>query len=417
MDPDVVAKLIKNLDSGNSVASLESMVGASLSEGNVSKFQEFMNKAGADAKRGEGREAEIDLNALKGFERKEYDRLKDAVTAGSFETKSYLGNVFREFLSKNPSEHEAFKQLPNRSEQAAYRLEWAKKKFDNFIEQRTFKRSWTRVDRTKGSYFNFAKLVQHLGGWTSSEAIKGATVACQKCLAMGFPWLRIHPQTELAEFLILEQSWEESFAKSWEHFRQENINGTLANTTAGKAIDNTGTAGKSTGRAGTSSTGTGGAPPGGGCGGGESKAGSGKGDTTPKAAKVKAAVPKIADMDASTLWREGSKLKQVLQAASCAAVELVDKIECDAAWAWAKGVQLGKLQATQSTLKASLSEWHKRFVMTTNVSVLKKEHTTAYTETELAKFLHLKPAVEKLQAMIESITMAHGEICKADRVS
>ena len=74
--------------------------------------------------------------------------------------------------------------------------------------------AWSKTDITKGRYVNFARLVLDLGVWRSWEAFEGAVCASQKCIHMASPWVRIHPQTELVEFLILQFEWAEEFKTS-----------------------------------------------------------------------------------------------------------------------------------------------------------------------------------------------------------
>ena len=64
-------------------------------------------------------------------------------------------------------------------------------------------------------------MVVKLGGWKSTEAVEGAVSCAQKCLAMGRPWIQIHPQTGLANFLLLSFGFSEVMTESWELFRSE----------------------------------------------------------------------------------------------------------------------------------------------------------------------------------------------------
>ncbi len=60
-----------------------------------------------------------------------------------------------------------------------------------------------------------------LGGWRSAEAQRGATNVAQQCLLLGHPWIIIHPQSQLTEFLYLSYSWREEFETAWTLFRDE----------------------------------------------------------------------------------------------------------------------------------------------------------------------------------------------------
>ena len=82
-----------------------------------------------------------------------------------------------------------------------------------FKKQRT---GWCRKDVTTAKYRPFGRLVVDLGGWNDPLAIQGATTGCSKALILGKPWYRIHPQTEMLEFIILEDGWQEEFMRCWD---------------------------------------------------------------------------------------------------------------------------------------------------------------------------------------------------------
>ena len=105
-------------------------------------------------------------------DRREFDRLQTAVKT-KLDTKSYLGNQFRDFLAKSKVAKSEYTQLGN-DKHEEYRHNWVELKFKNFKETKVFKTSWRRVDSTTGRYLNFAALVVALGGWESEEALQGA---------------------------------------------------------------------------------------------------------------------------------------------------------------------------------------------------------------------------------------------------
>ena len=43
------------------------------------------------------------------------------------------------------------------------------------------------------------------------------------CAAMGAPWVLIHPQSKLAEFAVVELSWQEEFEEAWTEAMQDVI--------------------------------------------------------------------------------------------------------------------------------------------------------------------------------------------------
>jgi hypothetical protein len=411
LNPSEAEKFMEMLESGQSLDSMEDALGEKLTEGNVDKFQAFLKEAGKKIGTTEDAANQLDPSKLSPHEKKEHARLSEAVEAGAFDTKSYLGNQFRDFLKQNKDQMDKFKSLSGRAEQAEFRAEWARKQLSKFVEQRTYSRSWTRIDRTRGNYRNFARLVVDFGGWQSKEAIQGATTAANKCLAMGWPWIMVHPQSELLTFLVLDYGYEEQFSKAWTHFRKESHAGALSDKAAdidnGKPelqIEGTGKDKGKDNKADDKVQGDKDKDDGKGKG-GKDKGGKDKGAKVNKAQKPE-------DMDSATLWREGSKIKLALQAASCSAVEIIEKVGLDEAWSWAKGVQINKLTTAQTALKSNMSDWHKKFVMTASANSMKKEFSTAMCETELVKFIKLKSLVDKLQAVNSAIYKAHDEIMK-----
>jgi hypothetical protein len=348
--------------------------------------------------------------SLSPHDKKEHTRLKAVVDAGNFETKSYLGNKFRDFLKHDKAAMQKYKSLDGRAEQAAFRLSWAQKQLSDFEEQRSFKQSFSRSDHTHGNYRTFGRMIVEFGGWQSKAAIAGATTAAHKCLAMGKPWIMVHPQSEMLLFLILDFGFSEEFTKAWTHFRLERSSGSMSGKKAieteggGNIEDKVTLMGKGVLKGEDK----------------DSEKATGKDDkkgTNPKKqgeagkAKTKPLV-KPEDMDNATLWREASKLKQSLQAASCCAVEIFEKVNNDVAWSWAKGVQIEKLKDAQGNLKANMTDFHKKFVMTASINSMKKEFATAMCDTELLKFIKLKGLVDKLQAVNAAIYKAHDELMK-----
>lgn len=135
-------------------------------------------------------------------------------------SKSTVANAFRKEHVKGTPKGDAYHAL-NQKEALEFRINWAKTKYDEVKLTKVSTTSWSRVDRTKGRYRTFGKLVVDLGGWRCEDAVKGAIIACKKCAAMGAPWYKVHPQTEMLEFLVLESEFEEDFSKSWSQFKEE----------------------------------------------------------------------------------------------------------------------------------------------------------------------------------------------------
>ena len=341
---------------------------------------------------------------LSGDELKEFQRLKQAADqGGDFETKSYLGNQFREYLASNAVEQKKYKETGSRKAAGAFRAEWALKRFSDFKETRTFQRTWSHTDTTRGRYKNFAKIIQDYGGWRSSEAILGATNAALMCLSMAGDWVRVHSQSQLVEFLILEDEWQDDFKKAWSHYREESQGGNTAVKTdavaddKGKAVGKAQAAGKakSAGEAGGQGKGD-----------DKSKV-AGKAKAKAKASPVKKEPLDISTFDALGLWREGIKLKTLFQQTTCSSVGIIDKITDDAK----SPLNVQNLVASMDELKDKLTPWHKEFVMAGDIQLFKKKYPTARAETELATFLVLAGEIALLLLKAKSFMRSYEDPC------
>jgi len=424
---------------------MEDTIGNKLTEataGQVVKTMTQMAK-GSQAQHKDG----FDESLLTPQEAAELQRLRLAMESkGAFDTKSYLGNQFRKFLAATPSEKAKYHECGNRQEQAAFRAEWVAKSFKNFVDKKQAKRAWSRTDVTKGRWVNFGRLVIDLGGWTCREALEGAVTACQKCLQMGGSWIRIHPQTNLVEFLILKTEWTEEFVQSWEMFREywgehQEVATVAAGTetqvascsvsrsqlpagqepqqaaSSGNELEDAAKEGEKEVAEEPKKTN------------GRAKAGSAKGkkrkgeeevaeepkktNGRAKAGSAKGGKLKgTTDLDSPALWREGNKLRARFQAATAAFMELHDKILKDKAWAWAQATELPLLMECQETLKAAMTGWQMEYVVSADTTSFKRDHATAKCDTELVAFLKLSPQVDELAEVAASILRANRELRK-----
>ncbi len=126
--------------------------------------------------------------------------------------RSHIGAHYRKAMQGNPG-HEKYEKM-TRPEAARFRLDWAKKEFTKFKDSKMATKTWRRVDTQKGDYLNMDQLVHDQGGWQSSRAVQGSVKLIRKCVAMGPPWLKKHPQTERLMFLRLISSlWRNSTSR------------------------------------------------------------------------------------------------------------------------------------------------------------------------------------------------------------
>jgi len=210
MDEDAA---MQSITDQSCAAFFEKTLRMPLTEENLQAVQTMLKQQGKAILQAESKDAGA-AGATPG-DRKLAEQLQEVIDKHSFNTKSYLGNKFRADVKGNIE----YKAL-SRADAAAFRMDWCKKQLNNILEKKVHHQSWKRVDRTKGCYRNFGRLVLDFGGWSCKEAIEGATTAVNKCMLMGAPWITRHPQSDLVEYLVLEIEFEEEFSNMWSHFKE-----------------------------------------------------------------------------------------------------------------------------------------------------------------------------------------------------
>jgi hypothetical protein len=389
---------MKSLFDGGCSDYMQKTVGLDLTEENVDALQGWFNsKAQQNDYKATPAAENMSLTARV---RRECDRLTAVVASQNLDPKSYLGQKFRDFLANDDSNKEIFKKLASTKAKADFKVAWAATQLEHLRESKMTKKSHSKVDLTKGRYYNFSRVVVEFGGWQSSEAVNGATTACGKCLAMGTPWVMRHPQSGLATFLILEQGFDEMFESSWttcrEEFSKEVVvqRQTAGIEDQGKKKEEKVDQEKGTGK-GTKPT----------------KADKDKEkdlDKTKDKEKEKKTLKPPPDMDIATLWREAMKLKVVFQSSMSVGSDLDNRISCDKAWCWAKGAKFDQLVEHKQNVKKVLSAWHEEFLMTTHLATFKKAHMASICHSELVSFLmNVSGPINSLSEFCSNLQKAH----------
>ena len=206
--------LFAAVNGGTAQQAFTQMAGAPLTEENLETLQENLKSALQGELEAQGTTQDgglewvprIDLTA---HERARYQALKNVLETGQWDSRSSLANRMRA----------TYPNIKMKSLTPDEAKEWQNKFCTDEMQEltvvKTQETSWRRVDTTLARYRPFGKVVQDLGGWGDALAVAGATKGCSKCLILGPPWWRIHPQTEMLEFIILEGGWEEKFSRCW----------------------------------------------------------------------------------------------------------------------------------------------------------------------------------------------------------
>ena len=301
-----------------------------------------------------------------------------------WESKSYIGNMFRkEFPAGSPQQESLKDMTPEQLEK--FRKDWCKGHVEKLECKKVQNTSWGRVDKTKGTYRTVGNMVRHFGGWECEDAVKGALTVASKCTGLGHPWIKRHSQSELLEFLLLESQFEETFSTSWNMFKEEILKdgSSITNDSGGTLVDP------------NRSTSTAGEP---------SVAAKAKAAAAAKAkgtvAVPKTSPPKPSDksrVEVATMARETSKVRRDYQSASAQYLDITSNMEEKQEWAWAKtSPMINKLKVTWNHLALQVTDVGKEYIIADDIADMRKKYTDARIMDELRRFMGMKDTIKQL---------------------
>jgi hypothetical protein len=334
----------------------------------------------------------LSQNAMSPLDHKKMLAMEAASKASTVDPRSTLGGQFRAALKADKAEAVQYAGM-SRDDAAQFRLDWLKKEYNKFHEERLYSKAWKRVDTTKGKYMSASQLVLDDGGWSDEFAVDGAQKLIEKAIAMGEPWVRIHPQTGRTLFLKLNFEFEELFEESWSTFRRELNDGNLAITDSAAAVKPVvGDAAVDTGAGDDSSTGGGMPSP------------KPKPATKPKPApKPKLDQDKVFD----DMWRQALLNRKLMMSVVAAAREIDDQITSSAAWSWAKNSQnQGKLNDLSMTLRADMTEFHRGF-LAEEPGTIRKRHAKEMVMVELTAFNKMRDKMSAVGEFVKTMQRRH----------
>ena len=248
------------------------------------------------------------------------------------------------------------------------------------------------MDTQKGQYLNLDQLIKKEEAMTSDKGMAGVRLLIEKAVALGPPWIRVHPQTNRTLFLVLEFQFSEEFETSWAMLKMEHENQSLKidpiqkkpeETAQMQAVLDTQIPKE------------------------KAKA---KAKTAPEAKAVareeKKEVSK-AKKEFEQQWKEIQKLKNYVMKVTSSAIELDEQINVAIDWKWARNDQnQGELKRELLAVKCRYSDFHRR-LMTEDPSILKKRFGADHLMSEMRTFIALKPEVETLAITVEKTKKRH----------
>ena len=360
---------------------------ARLTEENIAKLEEEFRTQTEDlSKQVETRCKGADF--LSEADRKKLACYEDAIAADYVDPRSSMGVLFRSALKANAEEAKKYAAL-KRQEASDFRVQWVKQEYTKFKEERVFKKSWRRIDATKGKYMSVSQLVADDGGWSDPEAVLGTQRLIEKAVAMGDPWIRIHPQTGRTLFLKLTYEFSELFEESWCTFRRE--------LTAGSVVPE----GQQQGEGKQAQV----------------EEHTEKGDNTvkdktgDKKVKGKHGENKVKgknkDPERDEQWKNALLCRKVILGTMATVSELDLSISSAPAWSWAANEQnQGHLKKLSIAVRSSMTDFHQAF-LAEEPQTLRKRHAPDVISVELASFIGLKPKVQQLTEFARTLQRRH----------
>ena len=105
-------------------------------------------------------------------EKRRLEALDDILKAGEFDSKSSMGNAFRNALKSDAKMTHSCKALSSQSAQRDFRMTWVQDARAPLAQKLSKEKrtSWSRKDTQRFRYRSFGALVQEWGGWHCEEA-------------------------------------------------------------------------------------------------------------------------------------------------------------------------------------------------------------------------------------------------------
>ena len=414
------AQLCEAVVTGDILDVAKKIVGDALTEQNVERFTDVLTRV-AKMRPSRNKPSQVEGanddhgGELSKHEARRLELLEKILAEQTFPGKSSMGNLFREKLKADSVQRAKYEALDTAAEQLAFRLSWCQAEAAALTARRARSKTttWARRDTARFRYRPFGSMVVEWGGWGCADAVKGATAAASKCVAMGHPWSKLHPQSGLMEYAIVEQGWEEEYAVCWQETQDEllgavqtgasgdnatknGVDGAVDAEDAERAEDSKAPASSdvadedampppSTSRA-------------------KTKAANPK-PSTPKKAKREAADE--ADMTLASLFKDASRVRAMFVQATTSAEELSSMIRSGGDYKWAINNVAGdiKLAALMSDLRGSVSEFAQHFIVS-DVKTVKASYTTARLEHELRVFIAMSDKIASVNRTVKQILNA-----------
>ena len=167
-----------------------------MTEENLSNWVKVM---GHDLMIREGKEKEV-MKANLTPRQQIYQRIIDG---GKWNSRDAVGQQFR-------MEHancEKWKACATPDDVEEFRRSWARKTLDYQTNVKSWRKSFKRIDTSKGKYLAPEVIIDKEGGWGRKASVRAGKLHIAKCFGMGPPWVSWNGMTERYDILYLQKQW------------------------------------------------------------------------------------------------------------------------------------------------------------------------------------------------------------------
>ena len=288
------------------------------------------------------------------------------------------GALAQRMIGSLPTEKKDEYKSSSHAEKEQFRIEWNDQE-ENTLKNKVVKHEWQKVDTTHGTYMSASRVFQEEGG--TEADVEPTCRLLDKSLRMGYPFTLWNPGTERLDFLHTKQGFKEKLSKSWSMFKEigdvDDADRVLSNEGQHAAASSTGKASAS-----ASATATGAAAPATGDQAAQRKDRSSRpgkriGSSSPAASGKKprgkdavgtVAVPTVDD--AKKVIALAVKTKTDLNNSVAAANSMLEEIEGNEEWDWAKGKKAEALKAAVDAIKGATTSFSRQ-IASLDVTALK----------------------------------------------
>ena len=131
---------------------------------------------------------------------KKVKAFSEAIKDGDIAAKSAVGQAFRIAMLADEEMSAKYNELPSRTAQVEFKLEWCRQQRDRL---RDSKRSWRQVDSNIGRYLSLGKIVQEEGGldFQGEANVQAAINYARACVRLGGSWTMFCNMSQRRKYL------------------------------------------------------------------------------------------------------------------------------------------------------------------------------------------------------------------------